>query len=104
MKPGIQQQAESYHTSDAIIKDLEESQMENEKEQEVCRICLTSNESNGTIKLVSPCFCSGPLKYAHEHCMSYKLELLNEDELLSQNSDVKEALCEICRAPIQFTI
>jgi hypothetical protein len=55
----------------------------------VCRICFEGNDS-GT--LYNPCFCSGSVKYIHEHCLFRWIDT----KLDNTNS------CEICKTPYRI--
>jgi hypothetical protein len=52
-----------------------------------CRICFESEK--GKNRLISPCKCSGSMKYVHEECLKLWI--------LSSNMDVKSSSCELCR-------
>lgn len=54
----------------------------------VCRICFEA-ESDAH-KLISPCKCSGSMRYIHEECLKIWL--------LSQDKDLSASECDICKA------
>lgn len=58
-----------------------------------CRIChCTESPSNGPIKLISPCHCSGSLKYVHHSCLQQWLDATNSQT------------CELCKHPLSITV
>lgn len=58
-----------------------------------CRIChCTESPSSGLVKLISPCHCSGSLKYVHHGCLQQWLDATNSQT------------CELCKQPFSITI
>ena len=60
------------------------------EEDKTCRVCFET----GTVsmKLISPCKCTGSVKYIHEECM--------KTWIVSQYEDIEEVKCEICKTPL----
>lgn len=59
----------------------------------ICRIChCTENPSNGPVKLISPCLCSGSLKYVHHSCLQQWLDATNQKK------------CELCKKTFTMSI
>ncbi|KAK6171611.1 hypothetical protein SNE40_019762 [Patella caerulea] len=59
---------ETLHPDDLQPKEQFESQMSTlSNNAEICRICHCESESNN--QLISPCLCSGSLKYIHSACL-----------------------------------
>lgn len=63
---------------------LDVTKIENEA-SDACRICLGSDE---TKNLITPCACTGTLKYVHEECLKTWLLTKKEEDLYH---------CEICK-------
>lgn len=67
------------------------------KDQQICRICLSEEEADNC--LISPCNCTGSMKYIHENCLKEWLEgkkHMKETEFV--NSYIwKNLECEICK-------
>lgn len=59
-----------------------------------CRIChcAESPTSSGFVKLISPCHCSGSLKYVHHGCLQQWLDATNSQR------------CELCRHPFSMSV
>ena len=59
-----------------------------------CRICHCSESpsSGGLVKLISPCHCSGSLKYVHHGCLQQWLDATNSQR------------CELCKHPFSMSI
>lgn len=58
-----------------------------------CRICHCSESpSDGVIKLISPCYCSGSLKWVHHNCLQRWLDATNSQR------------CELCKFPFSMSI
>lgn len=58
-----------------------------------CRIChCTESPGSGLIKLISPCQCSGSLKYVHHSCLQQWLDATNNQR------------CELCKHPFSMTV
>jgi hypothetical protein len=52
---------------------------------DMCKICHCGGETNAS--LITPCFCSGSLKYVHQECLQRWIK----------SSDIKR--CELCKYP-----
>ncbi len=67
------------------------------KDQQICRICLSEEEPDNT--LINPCSCTGSMKYIHITCLKEWLEgkkHMKETEVV--NSYIwKNLECEICK-------
>jgi RING-variant domain len=67
------------------------------KDQQICRICLSEEEPENL--LINPCSCTGSMKYIHETCLREWLEgkkHMKETEVV--NSYIwKNLECEICK-------
>ena len=59
-----------------------------EKIERFCKICFENYEDLSTGKLIAPCKCAGSVMFIHEECL--------KTWLISQNSDLKIASCELC--------
>lgn len=59
-----------------------------------CRIChCTESPGSGTlVKLISPCHCSGSLKYVHHACLQQWLDATNSQR------------CELCKYPFSMSV
>lgn len=58
-----------------------------------CRIChCTESPGSGLVKLISPCHCSGSLKYVHHSCLQQWLDATNSQR------------CELCKQPFSMSI
>ena len=55
-----------------------------------CRICMEGE--NTSSPLLSPCKCSGSIRYIHEECL--------KTWLVSHNEDIAESCCELCKTPL----
>lgn len=60
-----------------------------EEDEDVCRICRTSGDSDNP--LFYPCACSGSIRYVHQDCL---LQWLN-------HSNARQ--CEVCNHPFRFS-
>jgi E3 ubiquitin-protein ligase DOA10 len=71
--------------------------MRSAKDQHICRICLSEEEPNNT--LISPCSCTGSMKYIHFNCLKEWLEgKKHMKETAIVNSYIwKNLECEICK-------
>ena len=74
------------------------------EEEIVCRICLCEEEPENPI--ISPCECTGSVKYIHVNCIREWLEgKKHKKETQYVNSYIWRGLeCEICKAPYKDTI
>ena len=59
-----------------------------------CRICFDTESSSH--HLISPCRCSGSMKFVHEDCLKIWL--------LSQEKDLSDSICDICKSGFKMTI
>lgn len=58
-----------------------------------CRIChCTESPSSCMVKLISPCQCSGSLKYVHHSCLRQWLDATNNQR------------CELCKHPFSMSV
>ena len=60
----------------------------------VCRICF--DLESDTKPLISPCKCSGSMRYIHEECLKIWL--------LSQDKDLSLSECDICKSRFEMSI
>ena len=88
-------------------QDSEESDCEipNERENGVCRICLY-DDSDSQNPLISPCSCSGSMRYIHLGCLQQWLT----SRMISRNTENcmtyswKSIDCEICKTTFPFSL
>lgn len=67
--------------------------LSNQDDAPSCRIChCTESPSSGLIKLISPCHCSGSLKYVHHSCLQQWLDATNSQR------------CELCKHPFTMSV
>ena len=59
-----------------------------------CRICF--DQESPSHQLISPCRCSGSMKFVHEDCLKIWL--------LSQEKDLSDSTCDICKSGFKMTI
>jgi E3 ubiquitin-protein ligase MARCH1/8 len=65
----------------------------NQDDEPTCRIChCTESPGDGLVKLISPCHCSGSLRYVHHGCLQQWLDATNSQR------------CELCRHPFSMSI
>jgi hypothetical protein len=57
-----------------------------------CRICMEPDHKDNP--LITPCKCSGSVKYIHEECL--------KTWLISQEGDIDEGQCELCKTHFQM--
>ena len=71
----------------------------------ICRICLEEEDEENEHELISPCICSGSLKYIGLHCLKSWLENKRHcKETQAVNSYIWKGLeCEICKTPFKDT-
>lgn len=76
----------------------------NEREQGACKICLL-DESCTTNPLISPCNCSGSMKYIHLICLqtwlSSRMVIRNTENCVTYSWKSME--CEICQSSYPFS-
>lgn len=72
----------------------------------LCHICLDGEAKNLSNPLISPCKCSGTMKYTHLNCL--RLWMNQRIEVKSQaNSAIvtwKSLSCELCKSPYPFAV
>ena len=56
-------------------------------EESICRICMEPASKDK--ELISPCKCSGSVRFIHEDCL--------KTWLISQEGDIDEGKCELCK-------
>ncbi|EAR91423.1 zinc finger protein (macronuclear) [Tetrahymena thermophila SB210] len=61
-----------------------------------CKICLETECTSETGKMITPCKCSGTLRNVHEECL--------KTWILTQQKEIMEAQCEVCMKPYDQTI
>lgn len=57
------------------------------REDHFCRICMECDSKDNP--LITPCKCSGSVKYIHEECL--------KTWLISQDVDIDKGACELCK-------
>eukprot|EP00743_Colponemidia_sp_Colp-15_P008916 GILK01009729.1.p1 GENE.GILK01009729.1~~GILK01009729.1.p1 ORF type:complete len:335 (+),score=28.17 GILK01009729.1:46-1005(+) len=70
----------------------------NSSEPPVCRICL---ENDTQKKLISPCKCSGSMRWIHEDCLK---QWLASQEDVERGRMIEGSQCEICHTPFQMEL
>lgn len=60
----------------------------------VCRICYEGSLKDN--KLISPCKCTGSLKFVHEECL--------KAWVLARNSEISNIVCELCKTYIKMQL
>lgn len=73
------------------VQPLEIEKIPEEKEnpdQKNCKICFEESETSLTGKLISPCKCTGSMRFIHEECL--------KTWLIAQKKNLPSAVCEIC--------
>lgn len=93
---------DSDNTQDSDEFDIE---IPNEREFGACRICL-SNDLDSSNPLISPCKCSGSMKFIHLLCLrqwlnSRKISRMTENCVTFSWKSID---CEICRSSIPFSV
>lgn len=63
-----------------------------EQEEPTCRICMDIETKTNI--LLHPCHCKGTMKYVHEECL--------KAWLISQNAEIDNPQCELCKTGIQM--
>jgi hypothetical protein len=56
--------------------------------EKCCRICLDSEETKESGKLIRPCQCDGSMKFVHEECL--------KTWIISKGIDLEKVKCEVC--------
>lgn len=73
-------------------KESENKNNDEASEEKLCRICFEhESESN---PIICPCRCNGTMKYIHEECL--------KSWIMSQNSDLYEFSCDVCKTPLDM--
>lgn len=62
--------------------------------ENICRICFDIESDSH--HLITPCKCSGSMKYVHEECLKIWL--------LSRDKDLKDSECDICKTKFEMKI
>jgi hypothetical protein len=62
------------------------------QEEHICRICMDFDSKDNP--LITPCKCSGSVKYIHEECL--------KTWLVSQDVDIDKGECELCKTPFSM--
>lgn len=57
-------------------------------EEKFCKICFETAETKASGKLISPCKCTGTVRFIHEECL--------KTWQVSQKKDIRHAECELC--------
>jgi len=65
------------------------------EELPICRLCWGDAEAGDP--LLSPCSCSGSLKYIHQHCLADW-----QHTLRSQGQGRRAHICELCKTPYRL--
>ena len=76
----------------------------NERESGTCKICLTDS-SDSANPLISPCKCSGSMKYIHLECLRHWMQSRMVDRKTDHclTFSWKSLDCEICKSNIPFS-
>lgn len=71
----------------------------------ICRICLAEDEGETDNPLISPCLCSGSMKYIHYQCLSNWLQSKMVSRAFQdfQLFHWKALECELCKKPLPRT-
>lgn len=69
----------------------------NSEENKICRYCLTSDSDRSEI--ISPCRCSGSLKYVHQNCLLKWYNSKNQEIVIPGKFTQFNFQCEICKTP-----
>jgi E3 ubiquitin-protein ligase DOA10 len=64
-----------------------------------CRICLEEEPEGASPTFISPCLCSGSVKYVHFSCLSTWIEK-NSPNSLPRHSETGQFECEMCKHKI----
>eukprot|EP00879_Flechtneria_rotunda_P023041 GHRR01024356.1.p1 GENE.GHRR01024356.1~~GHRR01024356.1.p1 ORF type:complete len:241 (+),score=39.36 GHRR01024356.1:137-859(+) len=64
------------------------------EEEAICRLCWSEADSETGGELISPCGCSGSLRYIHRRCLADWQRTLR-----SQGQARKASSCELCKCP-----
>lgn len=68
--------------------------MRPDSSEKICRICFENETSENP--LISPCECSGSMKYIHEECL--------KKWIYSRTRDPKAFSCDVCKLPLRMEI
>ena len=85
-------------TNEALINLNREEKDENRRTQNdnCCRICLESEINAETGEFISPCECTGSVKYVHEECL--------KKWIASSRISIDKAKCELCHVKLLISI
>lgn len=75
--------------------------LKKEDNLEECRICLQHDEPND---LLSPCQCSGTLRYVHPDCMATWLNTMIRKSKTVICGTKAHIYCELCHQKISFAV
>ena len=64
------------------------------KNERLCKICLDDEETQNMGKLITPCQCSGSVRFVHDECL--------KTWIISKKMDLEKTSCELCK--IKFTM
>lgn len=78
---------------ESVDEILNYHKLKSDKEERICRICF--EHGNDESPLISPCRCSGSVRYIHEECL--------KTWLVSQDGDLAEGKCELCKTKYIMT-
>lgn len=87
--------------SAAMLKNCKDEQAEPSApmlpidEPAICRLCW--GEREGDEQMLSPCNCSGSLKYIHAHCLADW-----QHTLRTQGQARRAHICELCKTPYKL--
>ncbi len=70
-------------------------------EEKKCRYCL---ETDNEFDLLSPCKCSGTIKYIHKYCLQHWFNSLKNKIIFPFRANRFELQCEICKTPYKMEI
>lgn len=87
-----------------LIKEFQETNKEKLAENLICRICQ-SDENTKENPLISPCKCTGSIKYIHINCIQewYKNKMIVKSHLNATSYIIKNLECELCKQPFSTT-
>jgi len=86
-------------------KEINENNGSSFGESKICRVCL-SNENSNDNPLISPCICSGTMKYIHIECLNHWFK--NKGQISSTKLATVYywdlLYCELCKTKIHGII
>ena len=82
-----------------------EKALQDNKETNICRICQ-ADDIPADNPLISPCKCSGSIKYIHVKCMQewYKSKLVSRVMQNTTSYTIKGLECELCKQRFSMSI